>query len=249
MIEQQIQPQLTIPRVSRSISLLYSVRPIDKEQVHEWFKKKHYAKRSPATISYTFGLYNEVNLLVGVCCYGMPANGRCLMLCGEKYKHTVIELQRVIKNDGLEKNVQSYFISQTFKFLPNPTIIISYADPNNGHIGYTYQSLNFIYTGLAGFNKEYLEPSGKNRTDRYVKKHLIKMGYYDKNLTINEMWGNLGGTIIYKEKKHRYILFIANKRTKKDMLNSLIWNIEKYPKGDNKRYDSSYSPSIQGVLF
>lgn len=227
----------------------YEVKPISKHLVHEWFVKKHYAKRSPSTISYTFGLYTNNNELVGVCCYGMPANGRCLLLCGEKYKGFVIELQRVIKNDGLGKNVQSYFIAQTFKHLPKPTIVISYADPNNGHVGYTYQSLNFIYTGLAGFNKEYLEPNGKNRTDRYVKKHLKKIGFYNPDKTINEMWIDSGGSIIFKEKKHRYVLFIGDKRVKRDMMKCLIWKIEPYPKGDNVTYDSSYVPSIQTELF
>ena len=231
-----------------SIKDIYSVMPIDKSEIHEWFQKKHYTRRSPSTISYTFGLYKD-NILVGVCCYGMPANGRCLLLCGERWKHAVIELQRVIKNDGLEKNVQSFFISQTFKYLPKPTIIISYADPNNGHIGYVYQALNFIYTGLAGFNKEYIEPSGKQRTDRYVKKHLIKMGYYDNTKTINEMWENMGGEILFKEKKHRYILILAAKKQKKTIKKDLIWKEEKYPKGENKRYDTSFKPDVQGCLF
>ena len=243
------KPPLLIASVGRSISDIYSVKPLQKEQTHEWFKKKHYSKRSPSTISYVFGLYNDVNILVGVCCYGMPANGRCLLLCGEKYKHCVIELQRVIKNDGLEKNVQSYFIAQTFKYLPKQTIIISYADPNNGHNGYTYQALNFLYTGLAGFNKEYIEPNGKNRTDRYVKKHLIKNGFYNSKKTINEMWEDYGGKVIFKEKKHRYVYFIANKKTKKDMLKELVWKQEPYPKGENKKYDTSYNVSVQGCLF
>ena len=243
------KPPLLIASVGRSISDIYSVKPLQKEQAHEWFKKKHYSKRSPSTISYVFGLYNDVNILVGVCCYGMPANGRCLLLCGEKYKHCVIELQRVIKNDGLEKNVQSYFIAQTFKYLPKQTIIISYADPNNGHNGYTYQALNFLYTGLAGFNKEYIEPNGKNRTDRYVKKHLIKNGFYNSKKTINEMWEDYGGKVIFKEKKHRYVYFIANKKTKKDMLKELVWKQEPYPKGENKKYDTSYNVSVQGCLF
>lgn len=225
------------------------VKPIDKNETKEWFLKKHYAKRSPSTISYTFGLFNKSNILIGVLCYGMPANGRCLLLCGEEYKGNVIELQRVVKNDGLEKNVQSFFISQSFKYLPKPTIIISYADPNNGHVGYTYQSLNFIYTGLAGFNKEYIEPNGKNRTDRYVKKHLIKNGFYDKTKTINQMWSEYGGTIVFKEKKHRYVYVLANKRRKKNITKKLKWSVKEYPKGDNEKYDSSFNPLIQSKLF
>ena len=33
------------------------------------------------------------------------------------------------------------------------------------------------------------------------------------------------------------------------MLNSLNYEIQPYPKGENKRYDASYKPSTQGLLF
>jgi len=235
-------------QIGVSVKNIYTVRSIDKYLTKEWFNKKHYAKRSPSTISYCFGLFYNKKM-VGVLCYGMPANGRCLMLCTEKYKGNVQELQRVITNDGLEKNALSFFISQTYKYLPKNTIIISYADPNNGHNGYIYQSLNFLFTGYAGFNKEYLEPNGKTRTDRYVKKHLIKNNFYDEKLTINKMWENYGGKIIFKQPKHRYIYFNASKKIKKDMYRLLKWEIKQYPKKENTNYDASYKPITQTSIF
>jgi hypothetical protein len=63
------------------------------------------------------------------------------------------------------------------------------------------------------------------------------------------MWSDLGGRVIYKEKKHRYIYMIADKRTKKDMMSKLIWNVSEYPKGENVRYNTDYMPSIQTQLF
>jgi hypothetical protein len=47
--------------------------------------------------------------------------------------------------------------------------------------------------------------------------------------------------------KHRYI-YIKSKN-KKNIINSLKLKIQDYPKGDNKRYDASYSPKIQAELF
>ena len=50
-------------------------------------------------------------------------------------------------------------------------------------------------------------------------------------------------------RKHRYFYLIANKKDKKEMIKHLNYKIHPYPKGDNKRYDASYQPSTQGVLF
>tara|TARA_Y100000401_G_scaffold113841_1_gene115071 strand:- start:287 stop:1231 length:945 start_codon:yes stop_codon:yes gene_type:complete len=47
--------------------------------------------------------------------------------------------------------------------------------------------------------------------------------------------------------KHRY-LFIKGKNKKKIMAN-LNYKIYPYPKGANKRYDASYEPITQGILF
>jgi hypothetical protein len=53
----------------------------------------------------------------------------------------------------------------------------------------------------------------------------------------------------FRSSKHRYIYFIANKKKVKEWKKDLNYNIQPYPKGENKRYDSSYKPTIQKELF
>lgn len=231
-----------------SIKDKYKVQSISKEQTKEWLLKKHYAKRIPS-ISYSFGLYEGIEL-IGVCTYGLPPQHNCLLLCGEKYKNNAIELNRLIKNDGLKKNVQSWFVAQTFKLLPKPLIVLSYADPNNGHFGYTYQALNFLYTGEGGADKEYVY-QGYQYSMRHIKDYWFKSKNlpYDKDLTIDQNFLNAGGEIIKMDKKKRYVIFLGSKTQKKDMYNSLIWEVLPYDKGQNERYDTSYKTTTQTQLF
>lgn len=49
--------------------------------------------------------------------------------------------------------------------------------------------------------------------------------------------------------KLRYIYFLCNKFLKKELLKELKYNIQPYPKGENKRYDASYKPTTQNKLF
>lgn len=231
-----------------SIKDKYTVKSIPKEQTHEWLLKKHYAKRIPS-ITYSFGLYEDKKL-IGVCTYGLPPQNNCLLLCGEEYKENAIELNRLIKNDGLEKNVQSWFVAQTFDLLPKPMIVLSYSDPNNGHFGYTYQALNFLYTGLGGADKEYVF-----RNHQYSMRHIKDYWFksynlpFDKNKTIDENFLNAGGTIIPMQKKRRYVIFLGNKKQKIDMRKKLVWNVFPYEKGQNQNYDTSFQTLTQMSLF
>ena len=226
----------------------FIVNSIPKEQTYEWLLKKHYAKRIPSIV-YSFGLYRD-NILEGVITYGIPPAENCMLSCGEDYKDKTLELNRVIKNDNLGKNVQSYFISQTFKLLPKPQVIISYADPNNGHYGYCYQSLNFLYTGEGGSDREMVFRN-KQYTTRHIKDYWFKSWGldYDSSKTINENFLNAGGEIIPMTKKKRYILFIGSKTQKKDMRKKLKWDVKPYPKGINRNYDTKYNTQTQCQLF
>ena len=226
----------------------YKVESIPKDQTKEWLLYKHYAKRIPS-ISYSFGLYCDWQL-VGVCTYGLPPAENVQLCCGEEYKNNAIELNRLIKNDGLEKNLQSWFVAQTFKLLPKPMIIISYSDPNNGHNGYTYQALNFMYTGKGGSPKEYVY-NGQQYTTRHIKDYWFKNKNlpFDKNKTIEQNFLNVGGEVIPMIQKNRYVIFIGNKRQKRDMKNKFIWDILPYEKGNNQNYDTSFKTVTQTKLF
>ena len=228
----------------------YFVQSIKKSICNEWLLKKHYARRIPS-INFSFGLYvKETKICVGVCTYGIPASDNMLLCCGPEYKKHAFELNRLIKNDNLEKNVQSWFVSQTFKLLEKPKIIISYSDPNNGHNGYTYQALNFLYTGKGGSAKEY-EYKGRQYTSRHLNKEwMMKKGFtYDDDKTIDQNFERNGGKIIPQKKKLRYIIFLGNKREKRILKKLLKWDVFPYEKGQNEYYDTSYKTTTQFEMF
>jgi hypothetical protein len=210
-----------------SIKDKYTVKSIDNFQCKEWLLYKHYLKRVPS-ISYAFGIFDD-KILLGVITFGMPPSPPlCIGVCGEDYKDYVLELNRLVINEGLEKNILSYFIGESLRMLPKPLIIVSYAEKDFGHNGYIYQATNFIYTGLS-----------EKRTDVVSDlhgRHAWEMKKEDR-------------VYIDRARKHRYVYFVGNKKQVAEMKKQLRYKIEKYPKGDNKRYDANYKPTVQIGLF
>jgi hypothetical protein len=144
-----------------SIKNKFNVIPIEGKLTYEWILKKHYAKRIPS-ISYAFGLYDIDNILQGVVTYGMPPSATLSeSICGKNYKNIVLELNRLITNDGLEKNVLSFFVSKSLLMLPKPNIIVSFSDANMNHNGYIYQACNFIYTGVSSNTSKLIDKDNK----------------------------------------------------------------------------------------
>lgn len=209
-----------------SIKEKYKVKPIESYLCKEWLLKKHYAKRM-CSISYSFGLF-EKQIMIGVLTIGKPASHQlCIGICGRDFEKYVYELNRLCVNDNLEKNVLSYFVSTCINLIKENIILVSYADTKMNHNGYIYQATNWIYTGAT-----------KERTDIGFEdgKHSR---HYNKNIDYSNR----------KERssKHRYIYFIG--KLKKTFYKNLKYTILPYPKGDNKRYDASYEPTIQTQLF
>ena len=227
-----------------SIKDKYHVESIKSKQTHDWLLHKHYAGRIP-NIVYSFGLFNELKVLNGVCTFGIPAVSQ--------WQDQFIELNRLCINDNLEKNVLSFFVSQCLKKTPNKRTIVSFADPNQNHHGYIYQSTNWLYTGIGSDTNKYFlngidyHPRHMNKTEQYFI-NLINGngGVFDENKSIKELWGSIGGIMERQKGKHRYF-FPKTRLQKKELLNK--YTICKYPKGDNERYDASYEPQVQLKMF
>lgn len=223
-----------------SIKNKYQIKPIQYKDCIEWCLKKHYAKRIPP-IEYAFGLFNSE--LVGIVTFGTPASNP-LRTLWDKYK--LMELNRLVVNEGLCKNALSFFVSNALKSIVKPTVIVSYADTSQGHHGYIYQATNWIYTGLSA-----------NRTDWKIKglEHLhgasiadISRGQANRVEFMREKFGE-NFYLEQRPRKHRYFYFLGDKKQRKDMISKLPYSIQPYPKGDNTRYDASYKPTIQTQLF
>ncbi|MFQ5330015.1 MAG: hypothetical protein ACE5D4_08530 [Thermodesulfobacteriota bacterium] len=217
----------------------YKVMPIKKEETYDWLLNKHYAKRIP-NIERAFGLYNESTLL-GICTFGTPPksmnNGESIF---NEYRVKTFELNRLVMMEGLAKNTLSFFVSQCLGCLPTPCCIVSYADFTFGHNGYIYQATNWLYIGLNQIHEREWFINGKEIHPRT----LSSMG-----LTSAKKKIEYGLTCGEYTKKHRYLMLLGNSKEKKEMRADLLYKVIPYPKGDNQRYDASYKPQIQGVLF
>jgi hypothetical protein len=226
-----------------SIKEKYTIKSINSSVCKEWCLKKHYAKRIPP-IEYSFGLFNSENILQGVVTFGTPVSSPLRNLWNNEYK--LMELNRLIINEGLEKNILSFFVSNSLKFMPQPLVIVSYADTSHNHHGYIYQATNFIYTGLsAKFNDYYIK--GKEHLHNGTIMDMSR-GQENRVQWLRDKFGDDLITI-ERPRKHRYFMFLGNKKDRAKMLQMLPYKIEPYPKGNNIRYDASYNPTIQTTLF
>jgi len=201
------------------------VLPIKTEEASPWILQKHYARRLPS-ISFAFGLYDDV-CLKGIVTYGVPASPfLCIGVCGEQYKDLVLELNRLCLLEN-KKNEASFLVANSLKLLPKPTIVVSYADTAMGHVGYVYQACNFLFTGTTKERTDMASEDGKH--SRHNKG--------DPNIRIN------------RSAKHRYVYFCGTKKDKQNLKKSLRYKINPYPKGVSENYDSGGSVPTQDVLF
>ena len=225
----------------------YLIRSIETCEYKEWFKQKHYAKRIPS-VSHCFGLYKD-NFLIGVCSYGRPvAHTLVKFAFNGSYQDIFLELNRLVVDDGLEKNVLSYFVSNTLKLLPNPSVVVSYADTSLGHHGYIYQACNFIYTGLSAKRTDYKVKGLEHLHSASLMDHAGRGLAKGKIHKLREIYGDK----LYladRPRKHRYFYLLGTRKEKHTMRSKLAYSILPFPKGDNKRYDSSYKIDKQGILF
>jgi hypothetical protein len=212
---------------------------IQPKETYQWLLEKHYAKRIPQ-IMHSFGLYVD-GALKGVVTYGIPASpALCMGICGKEYSDKVLELNRLCLMEN-NKNESSFLVSHSIQLLPKPTIVVSYADTSQGHVGYVYQATNFLYTGLSA-----------NRVDWTIKgmEHKHSKTISD-GMTLESIKEKYGDDFYYTERsrKHRYIFFHGSKTDKKIMRKLLKYNIEPYPKGNSQKYDSGGNIQTQQVMF
>ena len=167
------------------------------------------------------------------------------------YEDCFLELNRLVVNDGLPSNTLSFFVSRCLKQLAKPHVIVSYADTSQNHSGYIYQATNWLYTGLSSKFSDYAVEGLEHLHHASIGDSV---GRYDKTKGIDKhtlLRQKYGDRLYLKERprKHRYFYLLGTKKEKKVMMKNLSYEILPYPKGENKRYDSSHNPSVQQLLF
>ena len=129
-----------------------------KWAVEHW----HYSKRMPATIQkpVKIGVY-ESGVFIGAVVFGCGASSSLGSQFGVDKKE-VAELVRVALT--VHANQVSRIIAIACKMIkkqsPGLRLIISFADPNQDHIGAIYQAAGWIYTGTSSESTVYIDRRG-----------------------------------------------------------------------------------------
>lgn len=205
---------------------LYAVKSVPLETVRQLCRDKHYLQRVPSIVAY-YGLYRK-ELLVGIITFGIPPSPYLMKICGEEYKASVLELNRLWCYDESPRNSESFLISNAIKLLkkdkPDIKILVSFADTREGHLGYIYQASNWHFTGWSIPGGGSILIDGKE--------------YHPKNLNnkyntsdLNKLKDILGTDNIFyrpRSKKCRYVYFLSNQKE-----NKLLKKLCKYEIQDN----------------
>ena len=202
-----------------------SVRQIDKNTAKRMVVKYHYSHlwtKCSTALGLFYDTGNEHQFfsgneeeLIGVIIYGDPIGRHSGGSISELLNRTeVYELTRLYIHDGYGSNIESWFISQSFKWLKQNTNIkalISYADPKEGHAGTIYQATNWIYQGNSiRPNDTY---SFKLKADgEWIHGRTLANTY--KTNDIEKLRRKIGHTFWYRVEplKHRYVYILKNKR-------------------------------------
>lgn len=200
----------------------YPIRPVDYHTAMTIVIEKHYLHRQ-SPCSHAYGLFNPVtDEIVGIVIYGVPPSSTLLKgICGPEEAQNVYELNRLWVDDSVPKNGESYLIGNTIKLLDRE-IIVSYADTSQQHVGIVYQATNWLYTGLSS---KFRDPKVKGLENQH---HAT----YANGLTNKQVEEKFGDRVYWVERprKHRYIIFNANKTRRKELRQLLRYKILPYPK-------------------
>lgn len=214
-----------------------------KEVVYNIIKKKHYAKTWTASsdiyaVYYKSGEHKFFGgddlKLIGCVIYGNPVGFRVVKsICEELIDIDVLELKRLWIEDDYGKNIESYCISQSFKWLKkwdkDVKVLISYADPDRLHLGGIYKATNWLYQG-AGLN---LMPNHSISLTKepyeWIHSRTVSATFGSHN--IEKLKAAVGHTFWRRKEpeKHRYIYFIGNKKENKKYMRNLKYELKPYP--------------------
>ena len=199
-----------------------SIREINKSVAKEMIVKYHYS-HAWTMCRYAFSLYYEDESSF----YGEEKLIGCMVLT------------RLFIHDGYGSNIESFAMSQSFKWMkqhaPNIKMLLSYADPEQLHLGGIYQATNWLYQDCRDIqlmpnysislenphkwihSRTVFSKWGSHNLD-HLKKELGKQGY-------SEFWRKR------EAPKHRYIQILGQNKSEKKKLSKMIKHkISPYPK-------------------
>ena len=233
-----------------------TIREISKKIAKDMIIKNHYSHKW-TSCRYALGIFYETDnqhaffdekeeKLAGVAIYGYPVGRLTAGSISDYLKpDEVLELTRLFIFDDYGKNTESVVLSKTFNWLKQYAkdikVLVSYSDPEQGHLGIIYQATNWIYQG---------------NSIRLMKNYGIKLskdGDWMHSRTVSATYGShnvehlkkkIGHTFWRKEEpeKHRYVYLLCNKKDKKKIMDTIKHPPLPYPK------DTEYKEDIEEII-
>ena len=197
----------------------------------------HHYSHTWTSCQYALGLLKD-GMVLGVEVYGWPVGRLAAQsISPEVANNEVLELTRLWVSDSEGKNIESWFLGQTFSWLkqyaPKIKVLMSYTDPTFGHIGTIYQATNWLYQGSDIRTADYF--MYKIKDECYHPRSVFSKYNTNDWKVLQELIPDI--EMVSMEKKHRYIYILADKRTKKKILQTLKHPIKPYAKMERKRSD------------
>jgi hypothetical protein len=207
---------------------MLTVQPIRAAEARPFVVERHYARRMVGAM-HRFGLFEDGEL-VGVVLYGQPAGANVTAsVCGPDHADKVLVLSRLVVETKTQ-NAGSLFISRSLQLLPRPSVVITYADPNEGHYGGIYAACSWLYCGLSCAMHEYRLDSGETAQHRHVDK------------------GRVVATTL-QERKHRYLVFVGSRSQKRRLRKALLWPVFPPPKGTPSSTHGQRSRKVRRIEY
>jgi len=223
-----------------------TLREIKKSVAENMVVKYHYS-HTWTSCRYALGVFykndkpdalGNFEELIGCLVYGFPV-GRLTVksITDDLENDECLELTRMYIHDGYGSNIESYCISQSFRWLkenvPNIKVLISYADPEQDHEGKVYQATNWLYQ--SGDDIKLIPSYWLSVTNPH--KWIPERSVYDKWGTVSvsslkKILGKNGISEFWTKpmaNKHRYLQILTDKREKRKIIDKLKHPTKPYP--------------------
>ena len=192
------------------------VKEIDFHTAQDFILKYEWLGTMGVT-KFSIGLYCN-DILCGVACFGVTAGTAALSEpFGEVNKSKGIVLVRGACAPYAHEHAGSFLIGQCKTILREKgyEFVIAYSDPEAGEIGTLYQATNWNFYGFTSKVRYLVRPDGKRVDPKLIYKYAKKNGITRQEQ--KEIFLNEGYTFETGNKKLKYLLFVGDKRSQRNL--------------------------------
>lgn len=169
------------------------------DNLKQFIISNHYTKAvARGSINYVLYIDNKIKACIQ---FGIPTGKNC-----SKYGKNVIELKRMVIDKDCQINTGSWLIAKCIKDIKlttNYTDVLTYADPEFGHIGTVYKASNFKYLGTQKQSQAIKLGRKKYHLRVAYQKHKGKLTMTAKML--KKLLKTKKAKYIYLKPKHIYL--------------------------------------------